>query len=145
MSMTMYDGEHGTRTLARDRQSSASTRHHQASEHLANERTHLAYVRTAISLITLGITVNRFSIFLIEHDRLDMTRRPLGILSGTKYAGFGMVMYGLLVMALALRRYHAADQAIDRHDYRPDRLMVEVLTVTALVGGAAGILWMFVG
>lgn len=141
----MYGGPQGTRTLARDRQSSASTRHHQLSEHLANERTHLAYVRTAIALITLGITVNRFSIFLIEHERLDMTRRPLGILNGTKYAGFGMVVYGLLVMVLALRRYHTVDRAIERLDYRSDHLTVEVLTVTALVGAAAAILWMFTG
>jgi putative membrane protein len=139
----MYDGPHGTRTLARDRQSSAATRHHQASEHLANERTHLAYVRTALALITLGITINRFSIFLIEHERLDVARRPFGVLNGAKYAGFGMVAYGFLVMALALRRYHAVDRAIERLDYKPDRLMVDLLTLTALVGSAAGILWMF--
>jgi putative membrane protein len=139
----MYGGPRGTRPLARDRQSSPSTRHQQVSEHLANERTHLAYVRTALALITLGITVNRFSIFLIEHERLNMANRPFGILNGTKYAGFGMVVYGFLVMALALRRYHAVDRAIERLDYRPDRLTVEVLTVIALVGGAAGILWMF--
>jgi uncharacterized membrane protein YidH (DUF202 family) len=72
-----------------------------------------------------------------------VARRPLGILNGTKYAGFGMVLYGFLVLALALRRYHTVDRAIERLDYRPDRLMVEVLTVIALVGGAAGILWMF--
>ena len=36
------------------------------SEHLANERTYLAYLRTAISLISFGITINRFSIYLVQ-------------------------------------------------------------------------------
>lgn len=36
--------------------------------HLGNERTHLAYLRTTVSLIGFGITINRFSTYLIQND-----------------------------------------------------------------------------
>jgi putative membrane protein len=120
-------------------------RHYQTSEHLANERTHLAYLRTAIALVTLGVIVNRISIYLIEQDRLEIARRSLGILTGATYAGLGMVVYGLLLLGLALRRYREVDRAIERLDYKPDRVMVEVTTLTALVGGLAATLWILVG
>ena len=34
------------------------------TNHLANERTFLAYLRTAVSLMSFGIAINRFSFFL---------------------------------------------------------------------------------
>ena len=54
-------------------------------EHLANERTHLAYVRTAIVLFTFGITLHQFSQFIAEH-------RPTAALVAGWRVGLGMVM-----------------------------------------------------
>jgi putative membrane protein len=114
------------------------------SDHLANERTHLAYMRTAIALISLGVTINRFSIYLQQHDELP-SRPTRELLGGTASAGFGMVVYALVLMLLALHRYRAVDEAIDRGVYHPDRPIVELLTVSVVIGAAAGILWMFRG
>ncbi|HEY5807932.1 MAG TPA: DUF202 domain-containing protein [Povalibacter sp.] len=36
------------------------------TDHLANERTHLAYVRTAVALFAFGITLHQFSWFMSE-------------------------------------------------------------------------------
>jgi putative membrane protein len=115
------------------------------SDHLANERTHLAYMRTAISLISLGITVNRFSLYLKQHDAEPARPGRADLLGGTASAGFGMVVYALVLMLLALHRYRAVDEAIDSGGYHPDRSIVELLTVSVVIGAAAGILWMFRG
>jgi putative membrane protein len=115
------------------------------SEHLANERTHLAYLRTAISLISLGVAVNRFSLYLQQHDELPTRTARVTLLGGTASAGFGMVVYGLALMLVALHRYRSVDQAIDADRYHSDRPVVELLTVSVVVGAAAGILWMFRG
>lgn len=120
-----------------------SIRHYQASEHLSNERTHLSYMRTAIFLVSLGITVNRFSIYLIENGGLGTDRRPLGLLRDTKQIGLGMVLYGFLLMVLSLHRYLRVDRAIDRLDYKPERFLVEGLTLSSLFVGALSIIWMF--
>src|SRR6516165_661830 len=36
------------------------------TDHLANERTYLAFLRTSVGLISFGITINRFSLFLLQ-------------------------------------------------------------------------------
>ena len=117
--------------------------HDRRSEHLSNENTHLAYMRTAMSLISLGITVNRFSLYLQQHDALPSRREEIRLLGGTASAGFGMVVYALVLMLLALHRYKAVEQAIERGTYHSDRRLVMLLTVSVVVAGAAGILWMF--
>jgi inner membrane protein YidH len=114
-----------------------------ASEHLANERTHLAYLRTSFSLISLGITVNRFSLYLMQQDAMPSTSRRGHLLAGTEQVGLGMVLFGFAVMSLALYRYHTVEKEIDRDDYRPNRKMVELITLAALVGGAVSIVWLF--
>lgn len=124
--------------------STAQEQNKRLSDHLSNERTHLAYMRTAISLISLGIAVNRFSLYLKQHDEPVRPGR-IDFLGGTASAGFGMVIYALVLMLLALHRYRAVDQAIDTGGYHPDRSIVELLTVSVVIGAAAGILWMFRG
>jgi len=47
---------------------------HHVAEHLANERTILAWIRTAIAVMTLGVGINRFSLFLSSQPR--RARRP---------------------------------------------------------------------
>src|SRR4051794_32750206 len=85
-----------------------SVPHVNRGDHMANERTHLAYLRTAISLISLGITVNRFSIYLKQHDTLPASPR-IDVLGGTAMAGAGMVVFALALMLVALHRYIAMD------------------------------------
>ena len=45
------------------------------TDHLANERTFLAWIRTAIAVMTLGVAINRFALFLMEmHQVLPEVR-----------------------------------------------------------------------
>ena len=111
------------------------------SEHLANERTHLAYLRTAVCLISLGITVNRFSIYLQQHDKTY--ERPNDVLAGTASAGLGMVLFALLLMLVALHRFRTVERAIDRGGYEPGGRLVTALTLSVVLAGAFGIVWMF--
>ena len=127
---------------APDRRDAASIRHYQNAEHMANERTHLAYLRTAIALVSLGITMNRFSLYLLQNGQLEPSH-PLGLLRGTAQIGLGMVLFGFLVMVVALHRYLRVERAIDSFDYQPQRRLIEGLTLTAVLGGALSIIWMF--
>lgn len=113
------------------------------SDHLANERTHLAYVRTAISLVSLGITVNRFSLYLQQHETLSREPGHVEVLGGAARAGLGMVIYGLMLMLLALHRFYAVENAIDTGRIRPGRPLVTFVTVSVVIAAAAAILWMF--
>lgn len=82
--------------------------------HLANERTHLAYLRTTVSLIGFGITLNRFSIFLIQQGQEPVKR---ALLRDTGNAGIGMVLLGLGLLAWSLYRYWRVGEDIERGEY----------------------------
>ncbi len=80
-------------------------------EHLANERTLLAWARTAITFIALGFGVSRFDVFLRE------LRRPGGGegTSGAFAAAIGLVfvLAGLLTAAVGVMRYVQAREQIE--------------------------------
>jgi putative membrane protein len=122
---------------------SAPPKHGNRSDHLANERTHLAYLRTAISLISFGITINRFSLYLRQHDELPKHPLRIDALAGTARAGLGMVVFGLVLMLAGLHRYIAMENAIENGTEHRDRRLVVLLTLSVVLIGVMGILWMF--
>ncbi|HKN66046.1 MAG TPA: DUF202 domain-containing protein [Gemmatimonadaceae bacterium] len=123
--------------------STPSIRHYQNAEHLSNERTHLAYMRTAISLVSLGITINRFSLYLMETPAVDQSVRAARLLHNAEQVGAGMVLYGFLLMVLSYHRYQRVDAAIDALDYHPQHRTVGIVTLTAMFMGALSLIWIF--
>ena len=127
---------------ATDQRDDASIRHYQHTEYLSNERTHLAYLRTALALVTLGITMNRVSEYFLVDQQLERLR-PLSLLRNTAQLGIGMVLYGFGLMVLALHRYLRVERAIDRFDYRPQRRFVEGLTLATVFAAGLSVIWLF--
>ncbi len=113
------------------------------SEHLANERTYLAYLRTAISLISFGITLNRFSLFLIQSKEVPERALARFDLLGLSRIGFGMVIFGLLLMLWAGWHFTSVSRGIDRGDYRPNQRAAWIITFCVLLGGGVSLIWLF--
>lgn len=113
------------------------------NEHLANERTQLAFLRTAVALITFGITVNRFSLFLIINDKLAPGSGPFIPLFGVEQVGFSVVIVGALLIVWSAVRYQQVSREIDRGDYRANPRMVWIVTAAVLVFGVASLFWLF--
>src|SRR2546423_3463708 len=82
---------------------------HRASEHLDNERTFLAWVRTNIALITLGFVVARLSPTLGTAGATNASR----ILPRTTPGGIVLVVFGALVTVLAAVRYGPGNRQIE--------------------------------
>ena len=109
--------------------------------HLANERTHLAYLRTTVSLIGFGITINRFSLYLVQQklappEHIDMLR-------GTGNAGLGMVVLGLLLLLWSIYRYWRVGQDIEKGHYVPRQRGTLVTSVGLFLLGGLTALWLF--
>src|SRR5215831_3754633 len=121
--------------------STASQAH--VSEHLANERTYLAYLRTAISLISFGITINRFSLFLIQSKELPEKAMARWNLTGVSRVGFGMVIFGLLLLVWAAIHCSQISRGIDQGNYRPNPLSAWIITAAVLLGGGISLVWIF--
>lgn len=114
------------------------------ADHLANERTFLAYVRTSIALISFGITLNRFSAFKIEQDKLGPeTPQQRLFLGDTGRVGLGLALFGIALLVAAAIKATLAERAIGRGTYQPDRVSIWLVTGSLLILGAGGLVWMF--
>ncbi|MBS0540486.1 MAG: DUF202 domain-containing protein [Proteobacteria bacterium] len=113
---------------------------HHVSEHLANERTMLAWIRTAIAVMTLGVGINRFSLFLVEFSHTVPGGRAANI--HAEQLGIGMVGLGLLVLLGGLWHFVHIARAIDDDTYRPVRVGIVATTLAVLVLGGVSLGWL---
>jgi putative membrane protein len=94
-------------------------------DHLANERTLLAWIRTAITIIGLGFIV----------DRLAADSQRSGIAA---FAGVVLVLIGGLVALAGAYSFLAARREMLNATYRP-RLAINLALVALVVVGAVAV------
>src|SRR5271170_2835682 len=104
-----------------------------ASNHLANERTFLAWIRTSISIIVFGFVVAKFGITLREFLRVQGAAvQESGV---SLIIGVGFIAMGIFMALAAWFRYQATMPRIETGDFKPAGTIVTVLTVLAAVFG----------
>ena len=108
-----------------------------AQEHLANERTFLAWVRTTIALVSLGFVIARLGLWLREAGmnapRLSHSASPIGI---------GLMGVGALLTFLAAWRYDAVNRQIEAGVVKTDRALVWFVTLAVTVISVVLIIYM---
>src|SRR6202048_2743636 len=90
------------------------------SDHSANERTFLAWVRTAIAVMAFGFLVEKFDLFL-ELAAPSLAGRTLS-LPGQKFgniAGLALIVLGTAMVVVAAIRFLMTAKAIDGEEQRP--------------------------
>ena len=102
------------------------------SDHLANQRTFLAWVRTAISVIAFGFVVERFGLLLRE---LGFKTRLVLSTHTSSVVGVALTLLGVLIMIFALTNFLQIRRAIDEEQFRPPALYAIVLTVLVSIIG----------
>ena len=104
-------------------------------EHLANERTFLAWIRTSIALMGLGFVIVKFGLFLIEVAFM-LEDLNISISEGFSSAvGIGMVALGVLLAFFAYFQYKKVETQINRQTYKSSSLISVVLTIFIVVSG----------
>jgi len=109
---------------------------HRASEHLDNERTFLAWVRTTVALISLGFVVARLS------PALGATATGSGITTKAVPAGIALIIFGAVVTVLAAWRYDRVNRQIEEGIIKTDRGMVWIVTILIALLSAAAVVYM---
>ena len=106
-----------------------------AREHLANERTLLAWVRTAVALMGLGFVVARFGLFLRQ---LTAERAaPAEPAHVSAVIGAALVAASVLVTVLSTVRFFRARAQIERGRYEPEAFTEVVVVGVTVVAGLA--------
>jgi putative membrane protein len=103
------------------------------SDHLANERTFLAWIRTSISIIVFGFVVAKFGITLREFLRISGNAAHE---SGTSLMiGLGFMVMGIFMALVSGYRYRVTMRSLDAGDFKPAGTIVTILAVLAAVFG----------
>ncbi len=110
------------------------------SDHAANERTFLAWVRTAIAVMAFGFIVERFDLF-IEVAAPSLVGRTVSV-PGQKFgniAGLALIVLGAAMVAVAAVRFLATAKLIDSVESHPgpgSRADLALAALLVLLGGA---------
>lgn len=108
------------------------------SDHAANERTFLAWVRTAIAIMAFGFVIERFDLFLVALAPQTTFRQIAP--HGQKFAnaaGLAFIAIGVVMIVLAGIRFTATAKAIDAEDTLPSpgqHFDVALATLIGLLG-----------
>jgi putative membrane protein len=104
------------------------------SDHLANERTFLAWIRTGLATITFGFVVERFGLVIRE---LDPKTRSLFVLSfhASTLIGVALTALGVIMLVFALVNFLQNRRSIDTEQFRSSAGFAIVLTILASVIG----------
>ena len=112
-------------------------------EHAANERTFLAWVRTAIAVMAFGFLIERFDLFL----RITaLSSAGQGVTdAGQKFANFAgltFIVLGTMMIVLAAIRLFVTGKKIDSdisHAGAGTELDIALAVLLALLGGSLGL------
>jgi putative membrane protein len=109
-------------------------------DHAANERTFLAWVRTAIAVMAFGFLVEKFDVFL-EVAAPTLASRALSVLGQTfgNVAGLTLVVLGAAMVIVAAVRFLMTAKDIDSEDIRAgtgSRVDIALAALLVLLGVA---------
>lgn len=114
------------------------------TDHLANERTFLAWIRTALAIMAFGFVVVKFNLFIKQLSILFINK-PI-VVPSKSYSGLigvGLVAMGALICFLSFLQYKKTEGQLNRKKYSSKSPLVFWLTVTLLVSGILIVIYLF--
>ncbi|KAJ2784476.1 hypothetical protein H4R18_001098 [Coemansia javaensis] len=104
-----------------------------ARDHLANERTYLAWVRTSLSLVTVGVAIRQLYRVSVDLGQDGQDRDPLA----GRVLGFAFVALGMAFVFVGLYRYFRSQLLMTQGRFPVSRAMVGACAAAtlALLGG----------
>lgn len=123
-----------------------------ARDHMANERTYLAWVRTSIGIMAFGFVVEKFALFIKEFVLLigkSQVSTPSytssSLLGLSSIFGISLVALGVLICLFAFIKYKNVEKQIEDDTYRPSILLNVILTLSVLFIGVFLIIYLSSG
>ncbi|MDD3789229.1 MAG: DUF202 domain-containing protein [Petrimonas sp.] len=112
------------------------------SDHLANQRTFLAWIRTSIALMGFGFVIVKFAVFLREMTQMvgqtvkNNTRESVIV-------GIFMVILGALAAILGYVQFYKVHQQIENESYKSSQSLNLTLTLLVVVLSSLLIFYLF--
>lgn len=104
-----------------------------ATNHLANERTFLAWVRTSVAIVVFGFAIGRFAIALRQLTAFQ--GHPAKTTGLSVWMGMISILAGVIMVIAGLARYRKTRALLEEGKFEPAGFMVDLVTIlTALFG-----------
>jgi putative membrane protein len=104
-----------------------------AGDHLANERTYLAWVRTSIGIMAFGFVVVKFSLF-IRQISLILDKKDIVQSKGySSIMGILLVIAGATTALLSYLRYKRTEKQLTEGTYKNSSWLIPALTFFLIV------------
>ncbi|MBW4518635.1 MAG: DUF202 domain-containing protein [Scytolyngbya sp. HA4215-MV1] len=124
-----------TRTITQQAEATCKRNPNRIRDHLANERTYLSWMRSAIALMGFGVLIVRMRIL-----RPPLAPQAPG--NGWKL-GLAFAVVGLLTVLLSTQHYFAIRNDIEEDTYEPPDRWVVLSSLAVLMLGAGVIYYVF--
>ena len=103
------------------------------SDHLANERTFLAWIRTSIAIMGFGFVVVKFSLFVKQFSLFAGDQELTTSGSYSPIIGITLVIIGSLMALLAFLRYRSIERNLLKGTYFPSFLLSLLMTLSIVM------------
>ena len=101
-----------------------------AREHLANERTLLAWIRTSIGIIAFGFVVVKFSLFIKQISLLLGENAPHLPQQGySSMIGILLVAVGAMVLLFSYLKYKQTEKQLNNQAFKSSSKLIFSLTI----------------
>ncbi|KIA85068.1 YidH family protein [Kaistella jeonii] len=104
------------------------------ADHLANERTFLAWIRTSIALMGFGFVIVKFVIFIRQITNALRNDIVVHGKSNSATIGVAMVALGAIIALLAFLRYLQIEKQLNKDTYYPMHWLSILVTLTIVIG-----------
>jgi putative membrane protein len=107
----------------------------QARDHLANERTFLAWLRTGVAVVVFGFAIGRFAIAIQEFTRAE--GHPQSAAGMSVWFGLVAIVTGIVLVFAGLKRYRRTRAQLEVGKFEPAGLLIDVVAILTVVFGLA--------
>lgn len=112
------------------------------SDHAANERTFLAWVRTGIATIAFGFVIDKFNLFLRTLASADLPAGKFLKIQHSalgRYDGTALIFLGIVLIALASWRFVRTTRLIDDDaTHKVSSIRIELILSLTLIVAVLG-------
>ena len=106
-----------------------------ARDHLANERTFLAWVRTSVAIVVFGFAIGRFAIAM--RQLTEFQGRGSRTTGFSVWMGMSAILAGVVMVGAGLMRYRKTRDQLDAGKFEPAGFMVDLVTILTVLFGLA--------
>jgi len=112
-----------------------SSNPNRARDHLANERTFLAWVRTGAAIVVFGFAIGRFSIAM--RQLTVFVGHPVRTVGLSVWMGASSIVAGVALVIAGLVRYRTTRAQLDAGNFQPAGFVLDMITVLTVLFGMA--------